>query len=119
MEAASLAAPLGSRLAEAGSKRDRDRMFAAVHDLEFAPLADRTLVHVPGQNKLRARVDEAGKDACTPRERWLPGAPGRAKQVVMQDDDAKRSLGCPRQLTRDPLELALGDRARLMAPRAH
>ena len=60
VEAARLAAPVRARLAEAGSDRDHDRVLAARRrELELAPLGDRALMDVAGEDEVGAGLDES------------------------------------------------------------
>jgi hypothetical protein len=77
VEAASLSPALGARLAEARCERDCDAVFAAVNDLELAPLGDRALMDMPGEDELGAGVHKPREHTGPPRQRRLPGAPRR------------------------------------------
>jgi len=52
------AAAVRARLPQPRCDRHRNRVLAAGRDLEFAPLGNRALVDVPGDDQLRTRVDE-------------------------------------------------------------
>src|SRR5262249_4113823 len=118
VEATRLAATLGPRLSETGRDRDR-RSPAAGGDLEFVPLGDRRLVDVPGENQLGSRVYKGGKDVASPRDWFLPRAPGCADQVVVEDDDLQSAFRRGVQQLGGPPQLSGADTSRLVSPGPH
>src|SRR5205823_5682486 len=117
VQPARLAATVRPRLPEPRGDRDCDAALAAGRDLELPPLAHRRLVDVPGEDELRARVDERAEDVVAARNRLLPRPPGCADQVVVEDGDQERAVV---RLAEEPdrgVELALAQAARLVPPR--
>src|SRR5712692_10272626 len=119
VEAPSLAAAAGARLAQTRRCDDDRPGLTFGPDLELVALADRALVRVAGEDQLGSRVDEPGEDVVSARDRPLARPPRCADQVVVEDGDAQRSLRCVREQLTCPLELALSQSARLVSPRAH
>ena len=81
-QAAGLPAPVGPRLAEPGRGCDGRAALTLRPDLELVPLGDRALVGVPGDDQLRARVDER----CRARGRG-------ARPAACASATARRSAG--------------------------
>jgi len=117
MDAARLAPPAWTGLAEAGGDRDGHAADAADHDLELVALAHRRLVDVAGQDELGSGVDQAGEHGVAVRYRFLARPPRRTDEVVMQHDDAERAVRRSREELARAVDLAAADPAGLMAPR--
>ena len=117
VEPAGLAATVRARLPEAGGDRDDGAVQRAGRDLELMPLRDGRLVDVAGEDQLGAGVHERGEHVRSPRDGFLARAPGRADQVVMERDDAKRTIGCSGEQLGGVPELAGAQPARLVPPR--
>ena len=83
-----------TRLPEAGRDREHRRVRGGVaDDLELAPLRDRRLVDVPAEDQLGARRRERAQHVVAVRERELARRPPRgAEEMVMEDDDAARTV---------------------------
>ena len=94
VQAARLAEPVRSRLAEPGAIEIDRRAHVAAHDLELVALAHRRLVDVPGEDEVGARGDELAQHAVPVRDRPLARRPPRrADHVVVEDDDAYAPSG--------------------------
>ena len=121
VEAAGLAAAVRARLAEAGRDRDDDGVLAARRrELELAPLGDRALVDVAGEDQVGAGLDEPGEDAVSVRDRLLPRPPGRAEQVVVEGDDpVGASSGRPANVSAARSHLVVAKAPGLVPPRPH
>jgi hypothetical protein len=83
------------------------------------PLGDGRLVDVAGEDQLGACVDQRGEDVAAPRDRPLPRAPGRADQVVVEDDDPKCVTGRAGEQLCRALQLPRVDAAGLVTPRPY
>ena len=120
MEAASLAATVRARLAEAGRDRDDDGVLALRRrELELTPLGDGALVDVAGEDQVGARLDEPREHAVPLRDRLLARAPGRPEQVVVEGDDPVRGLRDPRERVRRRAHLGVAEPSGLVPPRPH
>ena len=118
VQPARLAPPVRARLTEARRDRDHDGALAAgTRDLELAPLRDRALMDVAGEDQVGARLDQPGEDEVPPRDGLLPRPPGRAEEMVMQHDDPERPLGRLVEQRGRPVELRVAYAPRLLPPR--
>ena len=83
------------------------------------PLADRGLVDVAGEDQVGAGLDEPGQHVIPAGDGLLARAPGRADQVVVEDDDLERRPGRLPQALLGLRELARPQAARLVPPGSH
>ena len=121
VRAARLAAPVGAGPSEPGDRGEHERLPAsAVEDLELAPLGDRGLVDVPGEDELGAGVCERLEHAIAVLDGLFPpGRPRGRREVVVQRDDAERARPRLAEARGDRCELLVVERAALLAPRPH
>src|SRR5258708_32579011 len=119
VQAARFAAAVRARLAEPRRDRNGDAVLAADGDLEIAALRDRSLMDVPRDDQLGARVHKRREHVVAPRDRALARAPRRADEMVVQDGDAQRVPVAGVQRCGRAFELRLPDSAGLVPPRAN
>ena len=93
VEPVGLAEPVRTRPSEARRGREHERAAIVVGErLERVPLDGRALVDMPSEHELRSRRRERPEHRVAVLERELPrGAPGRAGEVVVADDDPQRA----------------------------
>ena len=82
-----------ARLPEARGNRGDRAVQRSGRNLELVTLRNRSLMDVPGEDQLCARVDERGEHVRSPRDRFLARAPRR--------DDATRR---PNQISAPALD---------------
>ena len=118
VEAARLAAAVRPWLAEPRRDRDDDGVLAARRgQLELAPLRDRALVDVPGEDQVGARFDQGGEHVVPSRDRLLPRPPRRAEQMVVQSDDPVGAVRRAPELLGGAAHLLVAKPPGLVAPR--
>ncbi len=89
VQAAGLAAPLRARLAEAGRDRDDDSALAARVSTTSNSRRSATVLWWMWPARISSAPDSTSRARTwfRPRDRLLARAPGRAEQVVVEDDD--------------------------------
>ena len=119
MEAVRLAEPVRPRPTEARRGGEHERAASVVvKSLERVPLDRGALVDMAAEDELRSGGRERPQRCVAVLERELPrGAPGRAGEVVVADDDAKRVCRCVAERRRGCRETGRVEPAALVAPR--
>src|SRR5215212_4613460 len=105
MEATGFAPAVRAWLTEARRDRDGRPAQAPRRHLELVPLRNGGLMDVAGEDQLGTGVDERRKYVRAAGNRLLPRAPGRADQMVVEDDDAQRAVRCGGEQLGSPLQL--------------
>ena len=118
MEPLCLAETVRPRACQAGRGDDDDRP-TVLDDRELAPVGDPGLVHMAGQDELRACGGEPLEHRAPAGERPLPRAPGRVRQLMVETDDAEDLRRRSAELPLCSDERILGKAAGLVAPRSH
>jgi hypothetical protein len=93
VEAAGLASATWAGLAEPRGGDHGRSVHGRLDDLELAPLADRALVHVAGDDQLGAGVYQGAEHGAAVGNRPLAAPPRGAEQVVVEGDDLQRAGG--------------------------
>jgi hypothetical protein len=119
MEAARLADPPRARAPEPRRHRDDGSGATLLEHLELVPLVDRTLVDVATEDQLDAGGSKRVQEVPTARNRPLVRrAPGRVREMLVQDRDAQRAFFCPVERSPRTLQLLRPDGSALVPERA-